>query len=159
MWPEILETLATERHTLATAESLTGGLLASSVAAVPGASHSFLGGVVCYSTAVKQDLLGVSDDVVAEHGVVSQACAAAMADGVRALLHATWGVATTGVAGPDAQEDKPVGTVWIAVSGPGGVTTRGVSLTGDRGAIRERACVEAMSLLGGILEREHGALG
>lgn len=150
----ILDTLADRGQSLATAESLTGGLVAAQLASVPGASRSFLGGVVSYASQVKQDVLGVPSDVVAVHGVVSEECAAAMASGVRDLLHATWGVSTTGVAGPDLQEGKAVGTVWIAVAGPAGVRTRRLSLDGDRTEIREQACDEVLSLLGGSLDLE-----
>ncbi|MDO9354446.1 MAG: nicotinamide-nucleotide amidohydrolase family protein, partial [Solirubrobacteraceae bacterium] len=97
--------------TLATAESLTGGRVAASLTAVPGASEVFRGGVVAYASDVKVDVLGVPADVVATVGVVSAACAEAMARGVRSLTGASYAVATTGVAGPGEQEGKPPGTV------------------------------------------------
>ncbi len=105
-------------ETLATAESLTGGLLAEILTAAPGASKTYVGGVVAYATTLKTDLLRVPEDVVETHGVVSEACARAMADGARELTGATFALATTGVAGPEPQEGQPVGTVHVAVATP-----------------------------------------
>ena len=143
----VLETLAGRGETLATAESLTGGLLSSRLTDVPGASRSFVGGVVSYATRVKVSLLGVPDEVVQEHGVVSQECALAMAQGVRDRLDATWGLATTGVAGPDEQEGRAVGTVWVAIAGPAGATARLLELGGDRAAIRQASCDAVLEIL------------
>ncbi len=152
----VLESLADRGETLATAESLTGGLLAGLVTDVPGASRSFVGGVVSYATRNKVSVLDVPAEVVDRHGVVSEECAVAMANGVRRRLDATWGVATTGVAGPDGQEGKPVGTVWVAVAGPDVVRTRLLALDGDRRAIRESTCGSAMTLLWDLLREEPG---
>jgi PncC family amidohydrolase len=143
----VLEALAGRGETLATAESLTGGLLSARLTDVPGASRSFVGGVVSYATRVKVTVLGVPAAVVDEHGVVSEECALAMARGVRDRLGATWGLATTGVAGPDRQEGRAVGTVWIAVAGPAGATARLLGLSGDRTAIRQAACADVLQLL------------
>lgn len=143
----VLEVLAGRGESLATAESLTGGLLAARLTDVPGASRSFVGGVVSYATRVKESLLGVPAAVVEQHGVVSGECAEAMARGVRDRLDATWGIATTGVAGPDSQEGKPVGTVWIAVAGPDGVEALRLTLSGDRSTIRQDTCHQVLSLL------------
>lgn len=134
-------------HTVATAESLTGGRLASLLTAAPGASASYLGGVVAYATDLKTNVLGVPRTVVETHGVVSAECATAMATGVRVLTGATYAVSTTGVAGPDAQEGKPPGTVYVAVSGPAGVTTLSLELAGDRERIVRRTCQEGLSAL------------
>ena len=155
----LLDRLADNGQTVATAESLTGGLLAARLTAVPGASRSFVGGVVSYATRVKESALGVPRTVVEQHGVVSEACATAMAVGVRQRLDATWGLSTTGVAGPDAQEGHPVGTVWIAVAGPDGVRARLLQLEGSRPEIREATCREVLSVFGGILLREEPGLG
>jgi PncC family amidohydrolase len=162
----VLEVLAQRGETLATAESLTGGLLAARLTDVPGASRSFVGGVVSYATRVKVSVLDVPAAVVEEHGVISQECATAMARGVRARLDATFGLATTGVAGPDEQEGRPVGTVWVAVAGPDRVETRLLALDGDRDAIRQATCQEVLSVLHRMLgtevdvrTREEGALG
>lgn len=137
-------------QTLATAESLTGGALGDLVSASPGASETYLGGVVSYATAVKVTVLGVSRQTVDSSGVVSAACAREMATGVRDLVGADWGVSTTGVAGPTEQEGKPVGTVFVGVAGPDGVFAQEVRLTGDRAQIRERACTAAAAA---VLER------
>ena len=155
----VLASLVRRGETLATAESLTGGLLAARLTDVPGASRSFVGGVVSYATRVKVDVLDVPADLVERHGVISEECALAMARGVRARLDATWGVATTGVAGPDEQEGRPVGTVWVAVAGPGHLVARELALGGDRIEVRRASCDAALSVLDGILAREEGALG
>jgi len=136
---------------IATAESLTGGALGDLLSAAPGASDTYLGGVVSYATAVKQKLLGVSDETVREHGVVSAECAAEMAAGVRALVGADVAVSTTGVAGPTEQEGKPVGTVFIGVASDGGVRTTCLDLRGDRASIREQTCREAISAVLAVL--------
>lgn len=146
-----LELLARTGATLATAESLTGGRLAAAVTAVPGASASYLGGVVTYATALKESLLGVPHDLVERYGVVSAECARAMAAGCRSATGATYAVATTGVAGPDAQEGKPVGTVYVGIAGPGVDTAVTMELVGDRHQVQDRTCREALSALCAIL--------
>lgn len=155
----MLAALTARGHTLATAESLTGGLLAAAVTDVPGASRAYLGGVVSYATRVKTDLVGVPAALVAEHGVVSAACAGAMAEGVRALLDTTYGLSTTGVAGPDLQEGHPAGTVFIGVAGPTGTTTLGLELTGGRDDVRRATCAAALDALWETLTREVPGLG
>jgi nicotinamide-nucleotide amidase len=154
----VLEALARRGDTVATAESLTGGLLSARLTDVPGASRSFVGGVVSYATRIKVAVLDVPADLVDRHGVVSEECATAMARGVRTRLDATWGVATTGVAGPQSQEGRRVGTVWVAVAGAAHVETRELALTGDRAAIRQASCDAALTVLHGLLTREDGVL-
>lgn len=139
--------------TLATAESLTGGRLAAALTAVPGASDVFRGGVVAYATEVKIGVLGVPESVVASAGVVSSECAAAMANGVRLLTGATYGVATTGVAGPTEQEGKPAGTVYVAIVGPDGGPTLALELSGDREQVVTRTCDETLAALVTFLAR------
>jgi nicotinamide-nucleotide amidase len=134
-------------HTLATAESLTGGGLADLVSAAPGASATYLGGVVSYASEVKVRVLGVRQATVDEHGVVSAACAAEMATGARRLIGTHWALSTTGVAGPTEQEGKPVGTVHLGLAGPDGVRTEELHLAGDRASIRAQACRRAIELL------------
>lgn len=141
----LLAELVGRSATIATAESLTGGALGDLVSAAPGASDAYLGGVVAYASSVKQNVLGVSADTVATHGVVSAECASEMALGVRSLVGADYAVSTTGVAGPAEQEGKPVGLVFIAVAGPNGVVTRGLNLDGDRREIRQKTCLEAIA--------------
>ncbi len=132
---------------LATAESLTGGLLGATLTSVPGASAVFRGGIVAYATDLKERLLGVAGDVLREEGAVSRPTALAMAAGVRDATGADWALATTGVAGPDPQEGHPPGTVWLAVAGPQGSAARRCSFTGDREAIRDQSVAAALELL------------
>jgi nicotinamide-nucleotide amidase len=111
--------------TLAVAESCTGGFMAHSITSNPGASAYFNGGVVAYSNDIKSRILGVPDRLLEQPGAVSREVAEAMAVGVRTLFHVDYAVATTGIAGPDGgSEQKPVGTVWIAVAGPSGITSQ-----------------------------------
>ncbi len=147
------------RSTLATAESLTGGLLGATFTSVPGASATYLGGVISYVTDVKVSVLGVPASIVEAEGVVSGACAIAMANGVRDLTGATFAVSTTGVAGPDQQEGKAVGTVFVGLAGPNGSRAVALTLTGDRAQIRERTCVEAVSVLGAMIVGNNPATG
>lgn len=142
----VMYRLVERGETLATAESLTGGLVGDLLTSVPGSSSFFLGGVIAYATEVKQALLGVSEETVEKYGVVSAECATEMAAGVLARTGATWAVSTTGVAGPETQEDKPVGLVYVAVDGPRS-DVRELRLEGDRGAIRRQACEEAFIAL------------
>lgn len=148
---EALTLLGAVGASLATAESLTGGRLAAAVTSVPGASASYLGGFVTYATELKEALLGVPPELVEQYGVVSAECAGAMAVGCRSATGATYAVATTGVAGPDEQEGKAVGTVFVGLSGPEGETVLAMELIGDRPRIQDRACREALSALCGIL--------
>jgi len=156
---EALTLLRATGATLATAESLTGGRLAAAVTSVPGASASYLGGFVTYATQLKESLLDVPRAIVEEYGVVSGECARAMATGCRVATGATYALATTGVAGPDVQEGKPVGTVYVGLSGPDGETVLTMELVGDRRRIQDRACREALSALCGILRGEQPPLG
>ena len=133
--------------TVATAESLTGGRLAAMLTSLPGASDVVRGGVVAYATEVKTTVLGVPQGVVDSVGVVSAECASAMAGGARLLTGATYGVATTGVAGPSEQEGKPPGTVFVAVDGPTGGPTLALELPGSREQIVARTCEEALTAL------------
>lgn len=147
----VLRILAQRSATLAVAESLTGGLLAGQLTNVPGASATFRGGVVSYATEVKASVLAVPAEILATDGAVSARAAAAMAAGVRELMGATYGLATTGVAGPDEQEGKPVGTLHIGLSGPDGSTTKSLRLPGDRAHIRIFAVVQALDVLRRVL--------
>ena len=129
-------------QTVGCAESLTGGELAALLSSTPGASATFVGAVVSYATSVKRTLLGVTAE-----RVVSAECAAQMATGLRDLLGVDWALSTTGVAGPDLQEDQPPGTVHVGLAGPGGVRTVLLALGGDRTAIRSATCLAATALL------------
>jgi len=150
----VITELAHRGETLAVAESLTGGALASHLVAVAGASKVFVGGVVAYSNEVKSHLLGVDREELATLGPVTEPVAIAMARGVRTALEgsgeATYGVATTGVAGPDPdpQTGQSPGLVFIAVAGPGGkVWSERLGLVGDRSQIREATVALAVGLL------------
>ena len=140
--PRVLAALHERGETIACAESLTGGGLAAALTAVPGASASVRGGVVSYATDVKRQLLGVTAKLV-----VSAECAEQMAAGVRDLLDATWGVSTTGVAGPDIQDGQPVGTVFVGVAGPSGTRVQQLALSGHRDEIRQATVARALERL------------
>ncbi|WP_435864987.1 CinA family protein [Streptomyces spectabilis] len=120
---EVLRLLGERGETLAVAESLTGGLVAAEVTAVPGASRVFRGSVTAYATELKREVLGVDGDLLAARGAVDAEVALQMAAGARRLLGADWGIATTGVAGPDPQDGQPVGTVHVAVCAGAGAAS------------------------------------
>ncbi|MEU6826630.1 CinA family protein [Streptomyces atriruber] len=116
----LVRLLAARGETLAVAESLTGGLVAAGITSVPGASKVFRGSVTAYATELKRDVLGVDGTLLDQRGAVDPEVARQMADGARRVLGADWGIATTGVAGPEPQDGQPVGTVYVAVAGPDG---------------------------------------
>ena len=130
----VLELLRRRGQTLAVAESCTGGGLGAALAAVPGASDVFVGGVIAYANAVKQGVLGVSPELLETRGAVSDPVAQAMAQGARRATGADWALAITGVAGPGGgTEQKPVGLVHIAVAGPNGCVSEGIRFGSSRG--------------------------
>jgi nicotinamide-nucleotide amidase len=145
----VIDACRARGRTVATAESLTAGLVSAMLADVPGASAVLRGGVVAYATDLKHVILGV-DPVLLEH-VVSEPVAAAMAQGACRVAGADLGLATTGVAGPDWLDDQPPGTVWVAVhdATTGAGRTRRLLLAGDRGQVRAEA---AQAVLGLLLE-------
>jgi nicotinamide-nucleotide amidase len=144
----VLAALAALGQTLAVAESLTGGLLAATVVDVPGASAVFRGGLVVYATDLKASLGGVDAALLAERGPVDPDVARELARGAAVRCGADWGLATTGVAGPDPQDGIPPGTVYIGLSYPdGGAVARRLDLTGDRPAIRRAAVASALTLI------------
>ncbi len=137
---------------LGTAESLTGGLIAGSITAVPGSSGYFYGGIVSYDNSVKRDVLGVPQDVLDGVGPVSSECAEAMADGARAALKVDIAVSVTGVAGPDGgTEENPVGTVWFGLARAEKTVTEVEHFAGDRAEIREQTVLHALELLYGAM--------
>ncbi|WP_043640772.1 CinA family protein [Nonomuraea candida] len=143
--------------TVAVAESLTGGLIGAAITSVPGASRAFRGGVISYATDLKHELLGVPGELLRREGAVHAEVAAGMAAGVARLCGATYGLAVTGVAGPEPQDGRPVGTVHVAVSGPGGRRwARELSLGGSRERIRVETVDEAVDLLSGVLKANIG---
>lgn len=144
--------LQARNQTLGVMESLTGGLLSSALTDVKGSSSHFIGGLVTYSTDMKE-WMGVPKETVERYGVVSEQTARAMAHAVRERLGTTFGVGITGVAGPDLQEGKPVGTVHIAVEGPSGVvTSMGPGWRGNRQDNKRYAVLSALDLLRRFLE-------
>lgn len=144
---EVLRMLAESDQTLAVAESLTGGMVASELTAVPGASRSFRGSVTAYATELKHRVLGVDAGLLAAEGAVNAQVAEEMAAGVRRVMGASWGIATTGVAGPDPQDGQPVGTVFVSVSGPEGRKTARLRLNGSRTEIRKESARTVLELL------------
>ena len=140
----VLRLLGTAGQTLAVAESCTGGALGAALTAVPGSSAAFAGGVIAYSNAVKQQLLGVPASLIDQHGAVSEPVAKAMAEGLRSRIHCDWGIAISGVAGPGGGTvDKPVGMVCLALVGPEGCDTW-VQRFGER---RGRSAVQQLSVI------------
>ena len=143
--------LGAQGHTLAVAESLTGGMLAERLTAMPGSSAAFRGGIVAYAAEAKSALLGVDPALLTAHGAVHPEVALAMARGARERLTASHGLATTGVAGPDEQDGQAVGTVFIGVSGPTGERVVELALAGDRERVRRLSVVHALDALRRLL--------
>jgi nicotinamide-nucleotide amidase len=139
--------LVDRRETLATAESLTGGLVAATIVEIPGVSAVFRGGLVVYATDLKARLAGVPEDLLQERGPVDGDVAAALARGVRERCGADWGLATTGVAGPEPQDGKPVGLVYVAVADRSGAVVRELKLDGNREAVRTESVTAVLQLL------------
>ena len=158
---EILQQLESRGFKLAIAESLTGGLLSAEFVSVAGASKVLLGSIVAYHTTLKHELLGVSRALLENQGPVDPEVAAQMASGVRTKLanktntdeNLVIGIATTGVAGPDPQDGVAVGTVYVAISGPGAIgdSVYAYEFSGGREAIRAAAVSEAVAALGECL--------
>ena len=148
---QVGERLRQRGQWLAVAESCTGGLLGVALTDVPGSSAYFLGGIISYADRVKVELLAVPESTLRQHGAVSEQAAAAMAEGVRQLLHADVGISITGVAGPDAEESKPAGLTFIGVATDASTTHR-FQWTGDRWDNRRRSVIAALELLVRALE-------
>lgn len=139
--------------TIAVAESCTGGLLGGAITEAAGASSYFMGGVISYSDEVKEQLLGVSGDLLKRHGAVSPQVALAMAEGVRKAIGTDLGLSITGIAGPDGgTPEKPVGTAYIALSAHDTHITRAFRFGGDRASNRAEAVGEVLGLLADYLE-------
>jgi len=134
-------------QSLAVMESLTGGLLSSTLTDVPGSSKHFIGGIVAYSVQVKEDM-GVPHETIEKYGVISEETARGMAHAIRGRFEADYGIGITGIAGPDKQEEKSVGTVHIAIEGPEGVVTgMGPGWRGAREDVKRHAVLAALNLL------------
>lgn len=149
----IVKQLTLRQLTIATAESLTAGMLSSVIAGVPGASAVLQGGIVAYNNTVKHRLLGVSADTLAARGAVDSETARQMATGVRKRLNADLGVATTGVAGPEPSEGKAVGIVFIALSTVDDTVAKLLRFNGTRQHIREATVAASLQLVAEWLER------
>lgn len=150
----VVEALRGRGQTVAVAESCTGGWLGRELTAGAGASDVFWGGVITYADGAKRELAGVSGELIATRGAVSQHVAVALAEGVRARAGTDWSVAITGVAGPGGgSADKPAGTVWISIAGPDGTTALRRQLAGDRAEVRARSVEAALRDLSGRIGR------
>ncbi|MGV9822804.1 CinA family protein [Nocardia xishanensis] len=141
---ELVRALAAARQTVATAESLTAGLVAATIAGVPGASAVLRGGLVVYATDLKSSLAGVSADLLAAEGPVAASTAEQLAVGARTRCGADWGIGLTGVAGPDSQDGHAVGTVFLGLSSPWHTEVMRLQLSGDRWTIRLTATDNAV---------------
>jgi nicotinamide-nucleotide amidase len=141
----LLAALRERGWTVATAESLTGGLVAAALVDVPGASRSVRGGVVAYATDAKASVLGVDAGLLAAEGAVHPEVARQMAERVRVVLGADVGLSTTGVAGPEPQDGRPPGTVHVGVATPAGTVVRTLALPGDRAAVRAATCAAVLA--------------
>lgn len=159
-WEELCETAAealecARRHgvTLGTAESCTGGLISASLTAVAGSSDVMLGSVVSYACSVKESVLGVSSETLSSVGAVSSECAQQMAEGALRALGCATSVSVTGIAGPGgAVPGKPVGTVWFACAGEGSSVSERHLFSGDRGEVRAKTALVALSMLVDFME-------
>jgi nicotinamide-nucleotide amidase len=147
--PEVLrDCLIEKKQTISFAESCTGGLAMSRLTGYPGVSAVLRGGVVAYDNTIKTKMLGVDPSVIDKKGAVSQACALAMASGCRDRMNSDWAVSITGIAGPDGgTAEKPVGTIWVAVKGPGISDSIQLKLAGERNKIRRIATLQAYNLV------------
>jgi nicotinamide-nucleotide amidase len=146
----IVALLKESSETVAVAESITAGGLGAAITHAPGASQIFLGGVIAYANEAKIKVLGIDASLIEEHSVVSEEVAIAMADSVREKFGATWGIATTGIAGPGDFQGIPEGRVWVAIRGPVNEIIQ-LQLDGGREGIRTGAISSAIGSFARIL--------
>lgn len=152
MTKDLIAKLRAQGLTVSTAESCTGGAIASSITAVAGASDVFLGGVVSYSNEAKENILGVSHETLLIHGAVSRQTVRQMVEGACRVLHTDCAVATSGIAGPGGgTPQKPVGTVWMAWKTPAGITTELHHFEGSRAEVIAAATAKALSRLSELI--------
>ena len=153
---EVVRVFLDKNLTLGTAESLTGGMIAASVAGISGASAVLMGGVVSYDSCVKHEVLGVEQNVIDTVGVVSEPCARQMAEGARRVLKTDVAVSATGIAGPTGgTPETPVGTVFIGVSCAGETRAEECHFTGDRQSVREQSVEHALGMALDCLNQYH----
>lgn len=152
----VCKMLIERKYTVSTAESCTGGMIASTLINYPGISEVFLEGVVTYSNEAKHKRLGVSNDTLDKYGAVSEQTAREMALGVTKMANTNVGIISTGIAGPGGgTKEKPVGLVYIGVCLNGSVTVKKCNFMGDRMSVRVQATQEALNLLKEKLEKEN----
>lgn len=144
--------LTVRRQSVATAESLTAGLVAATLAGVPGASVVLRGGLITYTVESKIDLAGVAPELLADVGPVAEPAARALAVGAQQRCGATWGVGVTGVAGPEPHGGHPVGTVFVGIAGPVDTEVEALLLHGTRWDIRSAAVRATLSRLRELVE-------
>lgn len=144
---QLVALLAAREETVATAESLTGGLLVATIVEVPGASDVVAGGVVAYTPQAKAEVLGVDAELLADCGTVDPDVAVQMAERARALFGSDWALSATGVAGPGPHEGHPAGTVHVGVAGAARAWSFPLALDGDRAAVRQGSVEAAISTL------------
>lgn len=154
----LLQVLTEQGWTIATAESLTGGALCATLVDTPGISSVLLGGVVAYATDLKADILGVDRLLLRTQGPVCAEVARQMAQGVRRLYGADFGISTTGVAGPGDSPDGPQGLVYIGVAGPTQEVVVEHRFSGNRSQVRQQAVEAALALLNSVVQQEITAL-
>ena len=143
----VIHLLEEMNQTVATCESLTGGLICAALTSVPGSSEVVRGGLITYATDLKTHLAGVDASLIRTHGVVSSEVAQAMAEGVRRVCGADWGIGVTGVAGPGPSDGVDAGTVWLAVVGPTYRSVIELRLEGDRTHVRTNTVTSAVAVL------------
>ena len=140
---------------ISAAESCTGGMISSLFTSIPGSSVYYLGSVTSYANSVKSGVLGVPEEIIHEHGAVSEECVRAMAEGIRRITGSDFSVATSGIAGPGGGcEEKPVGLVWIAVSSKMGTEAVKMIFKGDRKRNIDRFAANALNILRVKIKRE-----
>ncbi len=148
---DVLEILTQRGETICVAESLTGGGLAEALSSLPGSSQVFRGSVTAYQPEIKNSVLRVPLELIAEMGTVSEEVAVSMAAGVKELMGSTWSISTTGVAGPGPVDGVPAGTVWVAIEGPISQTLQ-LELSGTREIVRNATIAGAIAAFARILK-------
>ncbi len=144
---QISETLLKSHKTISVAESLTGGMICSRLAAIPGSSSYFIGGIVCYNTRIKVMEVGVPAALISKNGIASKEVAISLAENIRRKYKTDIGISATGFAGPAAAPGEPVGLVFVALATDQGTESRELRLQGVRNEVREKATQAALGLL------------